>query len=669
MTLLFVSYAGVFGGAERVLLDCAAAVDGAHWLACPEGPLAERARGAGLTVVPIRRRRPNLRASARDRVLTPGRLLAHAREVRALVRNLDPDAVIAWGMRSAIASLGRSSNGRPVAFAHNDMLPGPLAAVVVRAVAARAAVVIVPSRAVAVDLDPGTRLGSRLQVVHPGVDLDRFRCTQAPAQPPQVLVLGALAAWKRPELALEACALARVSVPELRLRLVGGPPPADNSTLKRLRVRASRPDLAGAVELAGDHAETKLDLAHATCLLHCAPNEPFGLVVAEALAAGRPVIVPDAAGPAEIVDSSCALLYPPGDHEAAGRAIVELVADRERAARMGVAGRRRAESYFGRAQATAGFARTLKPLARPRAGRVPGSEQLALVIVSHNSEHELAALLESIRRHLPMAQVVVVDCASRDASAEVARDRSMVTTIELDENIGFGRACNIGVKAVLAPVTMLVNPDVELIDASPMMLAEQALRTDVAERLLAPLVLSPDGTRQDTVHPVPTSAADLVGTVISSALARPEAGLALAPWKASVPRRVGWAVGCALAARTETLGRLGPFDESIFLYSEDLDLCLRAAEQDIETWFWPATRVLHHRAHSSSKAFGGEPFEVVAQARHDVVARRLGAGRARLDDVSQALTFASRALVKRALGRSATRERKQLEAVLRRRGG
>lgn len=286
---------------------------------------------------------------------------------------------------------------------------------------------------------------------------------------------------------------------------------------------------------------------------------------------------------------------------------------------------------------------------------------LALVTVTHESERELTALLDSVAQHLPSAQVVVVDCASSDASAVVARDRPLVTTIELDENIGFGRASNVGLKAVLAPVTLLVNPDVELIDGSPLTLAAEALRDP--DRLLAPLVLSPDGSRQDTVHPLPASAPDLVRSVISTSVAGPP----LAPWKSPTPRRVGWAVGCAIAARTDTLRRLGPFDESIFLYSEDLELCLRAAEQGVETWFWPDVRVLHHRAHSSSKAFGGEPFELVARARHDVVARRLGTGRARLDAVSQAVTFASRVLVKRALRRPAARERRQLEAILRQR--
>ena len=223
-------------------------------------------------------------------------------------------------------------------------------------------------------------------------------------------------------------------------------------------------------------------------------------------------------------------------------------------------------------------------------------------------------------------------------------------------------ASNIGVAAVRQPVTALVNPDVELLDDSLLELAGEALLAP--ERLLAPLVLNADGSRQDTVHPRPTSPSDLGRVLVPPGLAPRRAALPLAPWRSDRPRRVGWAVGCALVARTDTLRRLGPFDERIFLYYEDLDLGLRAGEQGIETWFCPSARVLHHRAHSSEKEFGGEPFELLARARREVVARRLGARRAGLDDAAQAATFASRIVSKRLLGGSALRERRQLQALL-----
>jgi N-acetylglucosaminyl-diphospho-decaprenol L-rhamnosyltransferase len=288
---------------------------------------------------------------------------------------------------------------------------------------------------------------------------------------------------------------------------------------------------------------------------------------------------------------------------------------------------------------------------------------LALVTVTRNSAAELEALLASIDRHLPGGEVIVVDNASSDETLAVARSASHAQVIAVDRNVGFGAGCNIGVAAVKQPVTALVNPDVELLDDSLLALAAQALQPP--ERLLAPLVLNADGSRQDTVHPRPASAPDLGRVFVPPGLAPRRAAIPLAPWRADGPRRVGWAVGCALVARTDTLRRLGPFDERIFLYYEDLDLALRAGEQGIETWFWPSGQVLHHRAHSSTKEFGGEPFEMLARARRDVVGRRLGPRRADLDDAAQAATFASRIVGKGVLGRSSARERRQLEALLR----
>ncbi len=661
--LLFVSYSGAFGGAEQVLLDCAIAAPALPCLACPEGPLADRARDRGITVLTIAERRLNLRAGWRDRLLTPARLLAHGHELRDIAASLDAEAVVAWGMRSAIASLALPA-GTPLALGHQDLLPGPVAARAVRAACRRALVVLVPSQTVARDLDPMGDLGERLRIVNPGVELARFAAERDPARPPEVLVLGALVAWKRPDLALEAVALARGELPELRLRLLGAPLQGQDDVRRALERRAARPDLDGRVELSGPTPRPELDLARAACLLHCAPREPFGLAVAEALAAGCPVIVPDAGGPAEIVDDTCAVRYPPGDAAAAARAIVELLADPPAAVAMGRAGRERARTHLSRERSLAGFRDALTALGEPAAGEPrPAGAQLTLVTVTHNSERVLGALLDSVERHLEGVRLVLVDSGSRDRSLELARRRSWVTAIGLDENVGFGRACNLGLAHVDTAVAALLNPDVELLDDSLLELVGEALRDDRPPRLLAPLVLSGDGRRQDTVHPASGSAAELIRALVPAAALPGPAGVALAPWRGRRPRRVGWAVGCALVGATSTLRELGPFDDSIFMYGEDLELGLRARERGIETWFWPQARVVHRRAHATRIAFGGEPFELLARARHDAVARTYGRRRAALDDAAQAVTFASRIALKRALGLPNARERRQLRAL------
>ncbi len=73
--------------------------------------------------------------------------------------------------------------------------------------------------------------------------------------------------------------------------------------------------------------------------------------------------------------------------------------------------------------------------------------------------------------------------------------------------------------------------------------------------------------------------------------------------------------------------------------------------------------MLHKRAHTTSRAFDGEPFELLASRRREVISARRGRRRARLDDAVQAVTFADRIALKMLARRDTTRERRQLAAL------
>ncbi len=287
--------------------------------------------------------------------------------------------------------------------------------------------------------------------------------------------------------------------------------------------------------------------------------------------------------------------------------------------------------------------------------------------VIHNSASHLPALLTSVERHLPGAQVIVVDSGSSDGGATAARAwrGGTATVIDMGANVGFGRASNAGVEAAERAVTVLVNPDVELIDSSLARLAAEAARTDAPERLLTPVVVGADGRRQDSAQLEPGAPPLALAAVVPPALMPPPIARQVDPWRGDDPRPVGWAVGACVGARTDTLRRLGPFDPRAFMFAEDLDLGLRAADAGIETWFWPAARVLHHGGHSTEMAFGGEPFELLARRRRDVVRKWRGGRRQEVDDALQIVTFADRWAIKGLLGRPVRRERRQLEALLR----
>jgi glycosyltransferase involved in cell wall biosynthesis len=75
--------------------------------------------------------------------------------------------------------------------------------------------------------------------------------------------------------------------------------------------------------------------------------EPFGMVVIEGMAAGLPVVAADAGGPTEVIDHGVdGLRYPMGDAGALAEALSTLAADAGLRARLGAAGRRRAEAFF-----------------------------------------------------------------------------------------------------------------------------------------------------------------------------------------------------------------------------------------------------------------------------------------------------------------------------------
>ncbi len=138
-------------------------------------------------------------------------------------------------------------------------------------------------------------------------------------------------------------------------------PPHSNSYL--LTSNFSQAD-GGAIRLLGFRSDVSALMAACDLFVLPAPAEPFGLVVIEAMALGKPVIAAGAGGPLEIVaNGETGLLFEPGNSESLAAAMKQLLADADLRKRMGEAGRKRYEEMFT-AQEMAG-----KMLAAYAAGR------------------------------------------------------------------------------------------------------------------------------------------------------------------------------------------------------------------------------------------------------------------------------------------------------------
>jgi N-acetylglucosaminyl-diphospho-decaprenol L-rhamnosyltransferase len=281
----------------------------------------------------------------------------------------------------------------------------------------------------------------------------------------------------------------------------------------------------------------------------------------------------------------------------------------------------------------------------------------AVVCVLHDSAADLRRLLASLAG--PRPHVIAVDAGSSDDGPRLAAEWG-AEVVEAGD-VGFGAANNAGIARVTAPVTVLLNPDVVVDD--PAILDELARHAGRRDALHAPRLRNPDGSTQRSAHPLPGTAAALLPALVHPlALPRP-LRLRADPWRAEHEREVGWAIAAALAARTATLRRLGPFDPAQFLFFEDLDLCLRARAAGVPTILHPELALEHRGGHSTGPAYGGEPHELLARRRREVVAAHRGRAALALDDAAQALTFATRAAARIALRREAGRERAQLRAL------
>lgn len=282
------------------------------------------------------------------------------------------------------------------------------------------------------------------------------------------------------------------------------------------------------------------------------------------------------------------------------------------------------------------------------------------VVVLHDSAPDLRVLLASIDRCLPRRpRVICVDSGSSDDGPEIAADWG-ADLLVLDANPGFGAANNAGVARVTTDVAVLLNPDVELRDDGLERLAAAAAARDA---LVAPRLLNADGSVQRSAHPRPGTVEALLPAAVHPRVLPRTLRERADPWRADATRAVGWAIAAALAARADTLRALGPFDPSAFLFYEDLDLCLRARARGVPTILDPSVALVHRGGHSTDTHFGGEPLGLLARRRRAVIAADLGPRALRLDDAAQALTFATRALVKGP--RRGRRERAQLHALRR----
>ena len=257
-----------------------------------------------------------------------------------------------------------------------------------------------------------------------------------------------------------------------------------------------------------------------------------------------------------------------------------------------------------------------------------------MAVVSWNTKPLLAECLRSMEpvASAGQAAVWVVDNASQDGSPEMVRTEfPWVHLIASDVNLGFGRAVNrVAEAAPSAGWIAVANADVAL-EAGAFEALLAAGAQDPGAGILAPQLILGDGRTQHSLHSFPTMRFTLMWNLGVHRLSRRwgDARCVEGCWDPERPRRAPWAVGAFLLIRREAWDACGGFDESQWMYAEDLDLGWRMERAGWATRYVPEARVRHAEAAATSQVWGDRRVVAAQRATYAWMGRRRGRARTR----------------------------------------
>lgn len=391
MKVVYLNPSGQLGGAERMLLDMLASLRRAepewplHLVASKEGLLVKKAEALGVstTVLPF----PSVLARLGDagsggtagkqtsRLALLLRLLlalpataAYVKKLRRVVRELTPDILHTNGFKMHLLGVWARPVGVPLIWHIHDYLSlRPLMSRLLPRYSNRCAVAIANSRSVAADLKKVCGDELKIETIYNGIDVDEFSpvgptldldalagFAPAPAETVRVGILATLARWKGHQTFLHALSLIPPTLP-IRAYVVSGALYHTNGSqysLEELKTLAENLGLKNRVGFTGFLAAPAEVMRALDIVVHASTQpEPFGLVIAEGMACGRAVIVSEAGGAAELIETEVnALGHPPGDAVSLAERITLLASDPTLRSRLGAAGRATAEKRFSRAR-------------------------------------------------------------------------------------------------------------------------------------------------------------------------------------------------------------------------------------------------------------------------------------------------------------------------------
>ncbi|MCC0011039.1 MAG: glycosyltransferase family 2 protein [Hyphomicrobiaceae bacterium] len=229
----------------------------------------------------------------------------------------------------------------------------------------------------------------------------------------------------------------------------------------------------------------------------------------------------------------------------------------------------------------------------------PTHPEISILMVSYNTrEMTLAAIQSVVRETTVPFEIIVIDNASTDGSAQaIAAHPGRVRLIARDDNIGFARANNLAAQYARADMLLLLNPDTIVKDKAIDRLLAFA-RTNTHAGIWGGRTLFGNGSlnpsscwRRITVWNTFCRTAGLAALFPNSPVFNAEK---MGGWRRDTVRQVDIVSGCFFLIPKKLWHRLGGFDQAFYMYGEDADLCLRAHAIGAKPMVTPDATIVHY---------------------------------------------------------------------------
>ncbi|MDO8511840.1 MAG: glycosyltransferase [bacterium] len=232
-------------------------------------------------------------------------------------------------------------------------------------------------------------------------------------------------------------------------------------------------------------------------------------------------------------------------------------------------------------------------------GVVRGSV-LSVIIVTHQSQNDIAACLKSVQKESVglKTEIIVVDAGSTDDTKTVVHQSCTTAKYIQLRNVGFASAANLGASQATGDILLFLNPDAILMDGALSMLEQRFGGQNNIGIVGGFLMSAPETPEKWQAMPFPSLRNVLLshfGRLNKTDLLFPQI---LYPVPCTL---VPWVSGGALSIRKEDFINIGGFNERYFLYFEDVDLCRRMRDAGFGVYLDPQMRVLHQGGKSANQ--------------------------------------------------------------------